>query len=254
MAYAKDLQKYCERVTIDFDEENIHQLRVSFKKLRAMLRLQKATKILTTDIKSIYTLAGELRSIQVANKMLSEEENIPPEVIHQLLENLSALKIEWEKVNHKKILLLLFSNIRNLRIKPIQCKRFLSKKIKKLLHLMSANYLADHELHDARKLAKDIQYVLEVCKHSHAHSKRGRKISIKTLKKIGDDIGSYNDQLMLIVLFSKFKPVQSDPSGLANIYPVIAKKLLEKQAKKQALLTIVHQVVKQNRNKPALIK
>jgi CHAD domain-containing protein len=236
------LLKYCERVSIDFDEDNIHELRINFKKLRAVLRLQKATKILTTDIKSIYEIAGELRNIQVANKLLSEEENLHPAIMPQLLENLSVLKMEWKNVYDKKILIRLFSNFRNLKIKPKRCKPFLSKKFKKLQHLLNAKYISDHEFHEARKLAKDIQYVMEVCKNSHC-SKSGHKISLKTSKKIGKEIGSYNDLRMLIVLLSKFKPFESDPAGLVNIYPFIAKKLLEKKEKKQAMLTRVHQLM-----------
>ena len=58
----KDLAKYTGEAGVKFDEDVIHELRTTFKKLRALLRWQNTDKNIYSIFKKIYDVAGELRN------------------------------------------------------------------------------------------------------------------------------------------------------------------------------------------------
>ena len=247
MKFTKSLVKYYKKIHSDFKEDHIHQFRISFKKLRAILRLQKNSKILGSDIKSIYRVAGEIRNVQLVIKMLSPQPGVGSResgVTKQLLPDLETLKKEW-KVRYKTpVLPALVSDLQKLKLKPANDKHFFTKKFNKLLYLLFADIITDDMLHEARKISKDLQYAMEVCKYDKIHSKLSVKpVSLKTLKTIGKEIGLYNDQRMLIGFLYKFKPPKNDPDSLKRVYPLIAKKVLEKNVQKEKLIISLQSIL-----------
>ena len=254
--------KYCKQTNFYFKKNHIHQLRISFKRLRALLRLQKNSKILRTDIKNIFSLAGEIRSVQLAMKMISESAvsresgpksldfevgSLESEVTNQLLLKFETLKKEWKSVYDKKVLTGLLSELKKSKTKPADYHVFFTDKINKLFHLIFADTITDTMLHDARKIAKDLEYVMEECKSDNVHLKLPEHFSLKTLKIIGKEIGSYNDRGMLILSLYKFKPPEDDPDALKKVYPLIAKKLLDKSEQKKKLITRLQSIIESSR-------
>ena len=237
ISYTKDLEKYSEKAGVKFDAEIIHELRTTFKKLRALLRWQKMDKEVYDAFKKIYDAAGRLRNIQVAKEMLKKEKNIPHAFKAWLTITLLQLKEEWDEVYDKKILIQLQENIRNLQITPTKHKKFFSKKIQNILNILSITPVTDDAIHDIRKMTKDMQYVMEWWKEKTGESKTLiQNISIKRLKNIGTQIGEYNDKRTLLNLLISYSQQEKDPALINEISPVIYKWQHYKVLQKEKLL------------------
>lgn len=237
ISYTKDLAKYTEEAGVNFDADIIHELRTTFKRLRALLRWQKTDKKVYDIFKKIYDVAGELRNIQVVNEMLEEEKDTPWEFKNWLSITLVQLKEEWNKVSHKEILKQLLENIENLKIKPAEHKKFFSKRIKNIRHIISLNPVSDVPIHDVRKMIKDMQYVLEWWEEKKKGSKTLIKnISIDRLKNTGKQIGEYNDKCTLLILLTAYAQQEKEPALINEINPVIDKWQQDKDLQKEILM------------------
>ena len=237
ISYTKDLAKYSGEAGVKFDEDIIHELRTTFKKLRALLRWQNTDKNIYAIFKKIYDVAGELRNIQVVNEMLKEEKDTPQEFKNWLSITLVQLKEEWNKVYHKEILKQLLENIENLKIKTAKHKKFFSKRIKKIRHIISLKPVSDVPIHDTRKMIKDMVYVLEWWEEK----KKGsitliKNISIDRLKNIGKQIGEYNDKCTLLILLTTYTQQEKEPALINEINPVIDKWRHDKDLQKEKLM------------------
>ena len=83
LLHIKKLKGYISLVTFETKEEIIHELRVEFKKTRALLRLAdgdnnklKVPKVL----KEFYTAAGRVRELQLQQQLIKDccgEDNLP---------------------------------------------------------------------------------------------------------------------------------------------------------------------------------
>src|SRR3954471_14443867 len=94
-AKAKQLGRYTRKVDNSFDPGTVHDLRSTFKKLRALLRWQRAGKKAYKCFKTTYDKAGDIRNIQVAQEMLKKENYIDAGFNDWLSAMLERLKKEW---------------------------------------------------------------------------------------------------------------------------------------------------------------
>ena len=237
ISYTTRLVQCVEEVAFEFDPDNIHELRTTYKKIRALLRWQKAGKKSYKEFKNMYDVAGELRNIQVAKEMIKKEKDVPLMFNHWLSYRLIALKKEWEKACDEKILQRFRKNIKSLEITPIKNKEFVTKRVKAISDLRDINPLTDIAIHDIRKMTKDLQYVLEWWdKHQEGLEPLTKDISITQLKKMGERIGIYNDKRMLLLLFIGYAQQEKDPILIDQINLVMDKWQQEKIFQKENLI------------------
>jgi len=241
--YTKDLVKYSEEAGVKFDADIIHDLRTTFKKLRALFRWQKTDKNIYAGFKKIYEVAGKLRNIQVVKEMLKKEKDTPQAFKNWLQITQTQLKKEWDKVYHKKILEQLQENIENLKIKFSKNKKFFSMRIQNILHIISTDPFTDNAIHDIRKMTKDMQYVLEWWeKKKNGSNPLIKNISIKQLKNIGEQIGDYNDKRNLLILLTAYALQEKEPALINEIKPVIDKWQQDKFLQKEKLMIRLHRI------------
>jgi len=241
--YAKYLAKYTEEAGTGFNADVIHELRTTFKQLRALLRWQKAGKEIYTAFKKIYDVAGKLRNIQVAKEILKKETDTPQAFKNQLIILLLHLKEEWSKVHQKKILKQLHKNIENQKITPSKHKKFFSERVKNIQHLLNMDAVTDEAIHDIRKMTKDMQYVLEWWKKQEKRSEKLiTNISITQLKNIGKQIGEYNDKSILLSLLISYAKQEKEPPLMNEITPLIDKWKHMKDLQKEQLITSLNSI------------
>jgi len=234
----KDLVKYTQKTGVKFDPDVIHALRTTLKKVRALLRWQGVNKKIFIPYKKIYEAAGELRNIQVAKKKLQNVKDIPQHFKKRLLIMLTQFKQDWDTIEYKKPLKQLQHNIKQLKIKPAKHKKFIFKRMNAIRHIVQMNFISDTELHDARKMIKDMQYVLEWLKKNGRSKKIPTAISIKELKNIGVQAGEYMDKCILIKLFTAYAQEQTKPALLIGTNAVLTRWNQDKIIAKEKLVNM----------------
>jgi len=100
------------------------------------------------------------------------------------------------------------------------------------------NFISDTELHDARKMIKDMQYVLEWLKKNGRSKKIPTAISIKELKNIGVQAGEYMDKCILIKLFTAYAQEQTKPALLIGTNAVLTRWNQDKIIAKEKLVNM----------------
>jgi CHAD domain-containing protein len=243
ISYTKLLVQLVEGVAFQFDADNIHDIRTTYKKIRALLRWQKTGNKIYKSFKNIYDVAGKLRNIQVAKQMIRKEKESPRMFNHWLTLNLVTLKKEWEKAADNKIIERFKSDIQNLRITTIKNKKFLDKRMNAITAMLESIPITDLVIHDTRKMIKDLQYILEWWqKHRKGSKPLIMNVSIRQLKKIGKRIGEYNDKRMLLLLFTEYAHQEKDPLLMNQINLLMDKWQQEKIVQKEKLITWLHSV------------
>jgi CHAD domain-containing protein len=223
-----------------YDQEVIHKLRTSFKKLRALLRWQKAGPKNLQDIKHIYAIAGQLRNIQVVQQLLSSEN-----VNHQPFQNwvtitIGKIKKQWEETNFKESACKFQEKLQQLTWKPVKNKRFFSDRLIKIQSILLVDPVPDNLLHEIRKMIKDMYYVLAWWKSKVGNpGKLSKIISIEKLENMGKLIGEYNDKRMLLILLTTYTAHEKDARLISNINPLIDKWELIKRSEKEKLIAIL---------------
>ena len=240
ISYTKDLAKYCGEVGVKFDADIIHELRTTFKKFRALLRWRKIDKNVYSGFKKLYEASGELRNIQVVNEMLKKEKDIPELFKRWLSTTIIHLQKQWDDQYEKEILKQLLQDVEDLKIKPGKHKKFFSKRINRILHIINTDPVSDDDIHEIRKMTKDMQYVLEWWKKKKGSTPLVMNISIKELQNIGKRIGEYNDKRMLIILSTDYIRQEKEPGLVNDINSLLNKWQKEKEWQKDKLMMKLH--------------
>lgn len=179
------------------DNELLHKLRTTYKKLRALVRMQLGmgnAKVLPAPLNKLYKTAGNIRDLLLHVEYIKEatrEKNSYPEAYIKT--------IKKEAAKHKKKLKAHFKDFD---------KKGLSKEIldalpkeatgtKDLLRWQRQQYVAikklavkahtDKTIHDIRKRVKDVLYVF-----THAAEQAYVK-QIERLEILAADLGQYQD-------------------------------------------------------------
>ncbi len=240
LSLVKNLTGHIKAIKNGYDRETIHELRTGFKKLRALLRWQKAEKKAYDPVRNAYAIAGELRNIQVAQEKLKEEKDIPQSFQNWLAVSIGKIKKEWTKINFRKTCDEFYESVNNADLRFKKNNKFFSDKIKTAEQLLAADPVSDISLHKCRKMIKDMQYVLEWWKSKMGKPRQFVKdVSINKLETASKQIGSYNDTRMLLILLTTYAQQEKDPLCIAAINPVIDRWQYNKSEAKEKVLAIL---------------
>ncbi|MBN9482542.1 MAG: hypothetical protein BGO70_18350 [Bacteroidetes bacterium 43-93] len=196
----KAMRLYAEKVSRHFGEEDIHQLRVNYKKARAFIRLsngKKVKKLLPPTIKDLYTAAGKIRDLQLhiksVKRYFKDLDSTPTHYLDAVNAELKEAKDEYKQcyknVSFQRIAKTASANIasdlRHREIKQWVQKQW--KRIDKILQLPPD----EEQLHEIRKHLKDLHYTQQLSKE-------------KDQDKLIDDLGSFIDMKVLMTLSDQF--------------------------------------------------
>lgn len=210
-AHIKKLQRFIVLMEAEAGEEVVHDFRVEFKKLRALLRLSNKTPT-PPALKVLYAAAGRLRELQLQQQAMQQKvpANKAPgfyTVLNKQLQFAADTLKQKAGINYDKV----FNKIagkfpKNLSEKQI--RSFLHKKKAALLTLVQLRNKKDEDIHEARKLVKDIMYSF----HTIEQLKLTGAVSLTAEDKLrlhilSDELGKFQDccTLLSLLKLSKYR-------------------------------------------------
>lgn len=200
----KDLHHNYINLLLDFDEEAIHQFRVSYKKISALSQLplfEEHTHFrFNKKIKYIYHLLGHLRDQQILYTNLINNLKQAPFNLYWFINQLNKKKLKI------KYLILLkqnsglskhYLNDLLINIKPNISKKKISHHIKmsidKIRQVILSNKFDDYILHDLRKKIKYLYYFFTLKCLNHFHLSATLKFMVADLATISSKLGEIQD-------------------------------------------------------------
>jgi len=227
----RNIQYYLELCAMHPEEELVHELRLSIKKLRAFLKL--AEQICLTDmaehihikhrVRQLFKVSGQLRDIQVQIQILSsfqEKTGIDYLEFRNWLLKREVKRISRFSKNPKQVVPQAIAESTHQKIGKLLAdstdESILDGAMKVLVGLyseaksLSAGNLDDRNLHRIRTITKQMRYVLNIMHHSYPDFVFN-EISVETLREIEVAAGHWHDNLVRIEMLEKFinkmKPV-----------------------------------------------
>ncbi|WP_205508761.1 CHAD domain-containing protein [Longitalea arenae] len=248
--YLNSIKNHSDRLPGSFDHEDIHDLRVDYKKARAFLRLLQLEKDagdlgMPAKLRSLYHHCGKVRDLQL---FLIELQALPvaaflPVCISQWKQQLFTYKEETVRA----IEAMDFKKIRNTLLKklPRQLQeqtiiQFAHEKIAAVHIVLLA---ADHEddLHTTRKQIKDLIYNIRIFEGDWGipFPVSGWK-SEKSLSNMASRLGDFNDRCIALSLLQSGYSANCHEKEKLALQELQAGWQQNKETRQQQLLQQVH--------------
>lgn len=240
-SYYLALLKDNKQIGEDFDAKNIHAFRTNFKKLRAIFRWQRINKKIGPEIKKSYGLAGKMRNLQVAVKIMTDED-ADQHFRSWLCNVFSSLKNEWDVQKQEKSIKKLKKPLAIVRLTPRKKLGFFRDRIREMMIQINEFPTSDDTIHNVRKLGKDIQYCLKYVGKQKQKSWVNKNNLLTNLKKINSRIGKYND-LRTVIMFLEDYLKEENGILIDSINPIKEKWQRRKTMEKRALLKWLRSLV-----------
>jgi CHAD domain-containing protein len=241
-AHIKKLQHNILLMNNAIDEDLIHEFRVEFKKIRAVVRLSGAFKI-PSLVKDLYAAAGKVRELQLLKKQLltSYTNDDLPQFYNRLSNEfeqaVSSLK-EKTTLDYQKDLNELINNIPE-KLTGRQIQKFIDKQSAALNELIQLPRKKDENIHDVRKIIKDLMYVFHALEQMEAEEFYLSSKEKQTLRNISEELGMFQDWCTLLSYLSLTK-LRSLPEEEKQILKKIREIFLK--TKQEAKSIILHQL------------
>ncbi|MGN6294315.1 MAG: CHAD domain-containing protein [Chitinophagaceae bacterium] len=216
----KKIQKHLDGIVKDMDGEEIHQLRVEYKKMRAFFRMLSSTPRVKEEIKvskklkQLYSLYGTVRDLQLQQKRIKEAVKSNTGKISPYLDLLQS-EIDKAKPELQDILFK----------KPVQESKkktnaglpekflkedfhhFVEDKWSSVYAILASGHFSDDNIHSIRKHLKDLFYNLK-----EYEGKEYRVLSAniwkgqdeKFIAALLDELGSFQDRCTSISLLKTY--------------------------------------------------
>jgi CHAD domain-containing protein len=206
------------------DPEELHDLRVNIKKLKALVFFSdvanKKSKIKKRfePVKPIFREAGDVRTA-ILHKNMLRKHGVKDELLDKQVE--AALKKAKDiLLNHSTTYIHRFKTIENrmrdhlVDIDKISIEKAFKKQIKKLDKLYAD---PESELHDSRKTIKHIIYMHDMLPKT---MKKNIPLDIPYLKQLEGTLGRWHDDVMAIEFLKKGK---AHPKTLTTLQRSVTK-------------------------------
>jgi triphosphatase len=201
-------------VRLGEDPEELHDMRVATRRLRAALKLYsdflpKRAERYERDLRWVAGALGEVRDLDVHLQRLSEESSTHGEALEEVVALLRERRVEARRgmlkaldSNRYERLIASFSATLRRGRSPTPTAPILEaapdllrnryKKVRKAANMLSEDSPPEH-FHDLRKKGKRLRYALEPLQE--IYGKPAQKM-VKLLKKIQDDLGDHQDLIV----------------------------------------------------------
>jgi CHAD domain-containing protein len=241
-SHFKKMKSIAEKVFANYAIEDIHSFRVEVKKTRALLRLIQNVQNLRTmhfpkQIKNFYKLLGTIRTLQLQQLKIREAikktKSVIPEAYLYILHTETDMQIEKANkflpnknlFNEKQLTIELPG-----KISTVALNNYLSFQKNKLLHLISQENLSDKQIHQTRKVLKDIFYVYPYIMNKKKNADHPF-FERKSIKEITDILGNFHDTCVALSLLSPEYLNKIPSQQERDLLPVIHERL-QKERKK----------------------
>ena len=201
-------------VRLGEDPEELHDMRVATRRLRAALKLYsdvlpKRAERYERDLRWVAGVLGEVRDLDVHLQRLSEESSRNGEVLEEVAALLRERRVEarrgmlkaLDSNRYERLVASFSATLRGGRsptpTDPIleaapELLRDRYKKVRKSANTLSEDSPPEH-FHDLRKKGKRLRYALEPLQE--IYGKPAKKM-VKLLKKTQDDLGDHQDLIV----------------------------------------------------------
>jgi CHAD domain-containing protein len=207
--HISNIEKHSDRLPGCFDIEDIHDLRVGYKKTRAFIRLLQLEKDtgnlqIPYKLKAVYQAAGKVRDLQLflaGLHQLPVAQQIPESISHwnrQLFANKESTVSAIEATHFKKILTTLTNELPK-ELHDDTVKRFLHQKVA-AIHILLLAAEGEQDLHSIRKQLKDIVYVIRIYESDWGIPFPVSGFNEKMLSDMASLLGDFNDRCIAISL------------------------------------------------------
>jgi CHAD domain-containing protein len=208
-------------VRLGEDPEELHDMRVATRRLRAALKLYsnalpKRAERYERDLRWVAGALGEVRDLDVHLQRLSEETSRNGEVLEEVVSLLRERQVETRRgmlealdSNRYERLMASFSATLRRGRSPTPTAPILEaaphlvrdryKKVRKAANKLSEESPPEH-FHDLRKKGKRLRYALEPLQE--IYGKPAKKM-VKLLKKTQDDLGDHQDLIVAAELMEE---------------------------------------------------
>lgn len=212
----KKLDNYSRKMALNFDKEVIHNFRVEYKKLRAFTRLvndrvHKDEIKIPKKLKKVYSIAGELRDLQLQQLRVRESAQTKADTLHGYYYLLSQ---EITGIKKKLLMSLKVARFNKMRKKTgagigqgFMMQKFplyLQGKCREAREIIFAAPLSEGKIHSVRKLLKDLFYNLEIYRQESQFPPGTWKEKVEEyFSTLLDEMGNFQDKCAAIVLIEK---------------------------------------------------
>jgi CHAD domain-containing protein len=213
----KIIDRLFHKIIIDFNSEDIRELRIEIKKLRSLLRLLNMESVtgyrfrITKKLKTFYGYIGIIRNLQLHVKNINTYCMNSASPIPELYLLKIEKEIQYWKTNAKNFMDL-ESDFYNdeetmlselpVRLKKISVKRFLEYVFHELTVLLKHSD-DDEILHSIRKLLQDVVYNLSFIHDYIAALPDGMRDEVKTLSCV-ELLETLRDKCIDLVLLKTY--------------------------------------------------
>lgn len=254
--HSRNLKKHFKNVNQDFAEEEIHQLRVEYKKLRAFLRLlcwqanRREKEFLPRRLKRCYAIAGAIRDLQLQQKRLpllnGTSNNQPGSYMHQVKEQINILKPTLNKLLRKKTINKIEKKIGAIIPEDIGSKKlmyYFEDILQSITSLVKQDTMSDQDVHKVRKLLKDFFYNRKAIAKSGELVFDSKEFIYGDLDQLLEEIGRYIDKCRSIDLLKPPFTGELNSENKQVLSRVRAQLLQEKSNLKNTLeQKLIHQL------------
>jgi triphosphatase len=220
-------------VRLGEDPEDVHDMRVATRRLRAALKLYsdalpKRSERYERDLRWVAGALGEVRDLDVHLQRLSEESSRNGEVLEEVVALLRERRVEarrrmleaLDSTRYQRLLASFSATLRRGRspspTSPIleaapELVRDRYNKVRKSAHTLSEDSPPEH-FHDLRKKGKRLRYALEPLQE--IYGKPAKKM-VKLLKNMQDDLGDHQDLIVASGLMEELGVASNRPPQAA---------------------------------------
>ena len=220
----RNIKNYLELCMIHAENELVHELRLSIKKLRAFHKLAEGFSLedmnehiqLKNRVKRLFRISGQLRDTQVQINLLvllRQQTGIDyPEFSNWLLKR---EKKRIMRFGLKPMQLLPTATADNSLLKTgdwlaivgdetiITCAGQVLNDLCTKARKLSTGNMNERDLHRIRTITKQVKYILNIMHHSYPDFIFD-KVSVNSLREIEASVGHWHDNLVRVELLEKF--------------------------------------------------
>jgi CHAD domain-containing protein len=220
----RNLENYLLQCKAHAEPEVVHQLRLSIKKLRAFNKLAtqlglqqpEEYKKVAQELKKLFSLAGQIRDVQVQIQLLAEYEEHTNTAYPEFGKWL--LSIEKKRIAHLNSLSSNFfplpdgkssrqENAEEIGTESNETFLFLAEGVLNELFTkaqkLATGYIIDADMHRIRRVTKQLRYILNVVHYSFPDYAY-KRITIADIREIESVVGSWHDKLIRRELLESF--------------------------------------------------
>ncbi|HEX6432447.1 MAG TPA: CHAD domain-containing protein [Niastella sp.] len=250
--YMNSIEKHSNRLPGTFDQEDIHDLRVGYKKIRAFVRLLQLEKNggglhMPDKLKAVYQVCGKVRDLQLFLAELHDKA-IAPEIPvsitrwnQQLFTHKEQAVTAIEAANFKKLPDAITKELPR-QLHDATLTKFMHQKVA-AIHIVLLVADNENDLHTIRKQVKDIVYTVRTFENDWGIPfPISSWKSEKELNDVASALGDFNDQCTAVSLLQSGYSNAGNEDEQSILQELHNKWLHQKEAQQRELLQQVKEL------------